>query len=365
MSSHLPLGAIDKLIGSYIYPKLANKESEYCCPSCKKELILCKGTKRIPYFRHKYDDSDPCNHYNNPGESQIHKDAKQALKSALENKICCKGKESFTIPELGSTSKIVLEHIFNYRGLKKIADDAYLENNEILCIFEICYKHKTKKEDRPEPWFEIEALDLINKLNDTDTNNLEIDCIRSEKCEECITKEREKQNENRLKYYRYCNKYNQNTILVPYGYFGSIKEYPELVNKYIKQYLEIYESKENKLLYPNTEYYEYYKKTLFNFYKYSGSSMIESGGWNKKNIDLKKINELLKKDKLTNPITLFREMQIKILSERTICKKCNNEGYCICDLNNIEIELLKNNKCLICKGTGKYGFNNYDCVYCN
>ena len=40
------------------------------------------------------------------------------------------------------------------------------------------------------------------------------------------------------------HKYNQNTILVPYGYFGSIKEYPELVNKYIKQYLEIYESKE-------------------------------------------------------------------------------------------------------------------------
>ena len=373
MTSHLPLGALDKITGSYIYPKLANKDNDYCCPSCKKGLVLCKGKIRIPYFRHKYDAINPCNHYNNPGESQIHKDAKEALKSAFENKIkieiirtciCCKKNESFEITELDSTSKIVIEYSFDYKGLKKIADNAYLDNNEIVCIFEIFYKHKTKKEDRPEPWFEIEALDLINKLNDntTDDNKLEIQCVRSEKCDECIIKEREKRNENRLKYYRYCNKNNKNIILVPYGYSGNIKQYSELVNNYITQYLSSYELKENKLLFNNKEYYEQYRKTLFNLCKYSGSSMITSGGWNKETIDIKKINEILKKDNLKNPITLFKEIQD--LFTNINCTKCNNEGYCTCDLNPTEIYLLNNNTCLICKGTKKYGFN-YDCGYCN
>jgi hypothetical protein len=198
----IPLGAINKKTGRYSYPKIATKTDEYCCPDCNKELILCKGEIRIPYFRHKSDTSIPCNYYNNPTESQIHKDAKQALKIVLENKIpmtmfricsICNGKEIFEIPQLDNTSKIILEYPFQYNSLRKVADVAYLDNGELMCIFEICYKHKTCNEDRPEPWFELDALELINSLNDDNFENVEIQCIRRENCETCI------ENENRLR----------------------------------------------------------------------------------------------------------------------------------------------------------------------
>ena len=74
--SVLSLGAINKITGEYVYPKIANKKDEYVCPECNKELILCQGEVRVPYFRHKVD-VNPCH----PTESQIHKNAKMLLKT--------------------------------------------------------------------------------------------------------------------------------------------------------------------------------------------------------------------------------------------------------------------------------------------
>lgn len=165
------LGAINKLTGEYIHPFFANKNDEYVCPECNRDLILCKGEKRIHHYRHKTDSAIPCNHYSNPGEAQIHKDAKRLIKSILERKIpfsivrkcvSCDTSEEFDIPEIDDTSKIILEYRFEYNGLK-IADVAYIENGEIICIFEICNTHKTCSEDRPEPWFEIDARTLEKK----------------------------------------------------------------------------------------------------------------------------------------------------------------------------------------------------------
>ena len=36
MSQLLSLGAINKLSGEYVYPKIANKKDEYICPSLQK-----------------------------------------------------------------------------------------------------------------------------------------------------------------------------------------------------------------------------------------------------------------------------------------------------------------------------------------
>ena len=84
---------------------------------------------------------------------------------------------------------IKLEHRFEYNGTK-IADVAYIDDNEILCIFEICNTHKTRSEKRPEPWFEIDAENLIRLANDDNLNSLQIPCIRCEKCDDCIEKEK-------------------------------------------------------------------------------------------------------------------------------------------------------------------------------
>lgn len=204
MTHILSLGAINKLTGEYVYPKIANKKDEYICPECNKDLILCQGEIRVHHFRHKVDSINPCQHYSNPTETQIHKDAKILLKNLLERKIpisfirnccCCKENEEYEIPEITETSVIQLEYRFDYNGIK-IADVAYIDDNEILCIFEIYNTHKTCSENRPEPWFEINAETLIKIANDNNLSSLQIPCIRGEKCDECM----ERENAN-LKYY--------------------------------------------------------------------------------------------------------------------------------------------------------------------
>jgi hypothetical protein len=190
----LSLGAINKHTGEYVYPKISNKKDEYICPECNKDLIFCQGDIRVHYFRHKVDSVKPCHHYSNPNETQIHKDAKLLIKNLLERKIpisfirncnCCKKNEEFEIPEISETSIIHLEYRFEYNGAK-IADVAYIDNGELLCIFEICNTHKTCSENRPEPWFEIDAETLIKIANDNALTQLQIPCIRCKKCDDCI-----------------------------------------------------------------------------------------------------------------------------------------------------------------------------------
>ena len=198
MSQLLSLGAINKITGEYVNPKIANKKDEYICPECNKDLILCQGEIRSHHYRHKVDNVNPCNHYSNPTETQIHKDAKLLLKNSIERKIplifnriccCCKKNEKFDpIPEITEASVIELEYRFEFNGIK-IADVAYIDDAELLCLFEICNTHKTLSENRPEPWFEIDAEQFIKIANDNSLTSLKIPCIRCEKCESCVDKE--------------------------------------------------------------------------------------------------------------------------------------------------------------------------------
>jgi hypothetical protein len=194
----LSLGAINKLTGEYVYPKIANKKDKYICPECNKDLILCQGEKIVHHFRHKVDSVNPCHHFSKPTESQQHKEAEWLLKFLFESKTpitvyriccCCKKNEEYEIPEMTEGSVIQLEHRFEYNG-PKIADVAYLDNGEFVGIFEICNTHKTRSEDRPEPWFEIDAETLIKMANDNSLTSLQIPCIRCEKCEDCIKEEK-------------------------------------------------------------------------------------------------------------------------------------------------------------------------------
>ena len=200
MSQLLSLGAINKLTGEYVYPKIANKKDEYICPECNKDLILVQGEIRIHHFRHKVDSINPCHHYSKPTESQIHKDAKMLMKTLLENKthiqfirecVSCKISAEINLPEITDGSIITLEHRFNYNDQLKIADVAHTLDGEIKGIYEIFNTHKTCSENRPEPWVEIDANSLLTLVN---TNNelLIINCVRCEKCEKCLIDDGEK-----------------------------------------------------------------------------------------------------------------------------------------------------------------------------
>lgn len=191
----LSLGAIIKNTNQYVYPVIANKHDKFECPECHRDLILRQGSKRVHHFAH-YKTDNPCNYYTSPTESQIHKDAKQLMKKILNDNIkivisricrCCEEIEEFEIPERDNKSNIEIEYRFEYNGVK-IADIAFIGNSEIVAIFEICNTHKTDKENRPEPWFEIDACALIKNANASQNTTLNIPCIRSELCDKCVEK---------------------------------------------------------------------------------------------------------------------------------------------------------------------------------
>lgn len=194
MSRLISLGAIDKNTNEYRYPKIANKKDKYVCPDCDKDVILVKGNILRPHFRHKTS-KNPCKYYDNPGESQIHKDAKLFLKQLLENKTsiqfirnCSSCKrcdvKDVTLPEQTENSTVVLEHRFIYNGNTKIADVAHICGDNILAIYEICHTHKILSEDRPEPWVEIDAKSLLSSVNNSSLD-LIIPCKRDAVCRFC------------------------------------------------------------------------------------------------------------------------------------------------------------------------------------
>lgn len=210
-STLIHLGGINKNTNTYVLPTLANKKDEYICPDCNQDLILCQGQINIPHFRHFSDKYNGCVRYNNPTESQIHKDAKLLVQQLLQkykiyiNRECCSctNVDEFEVPSLSDTSIISIEYRFYYENEPKIADVAYIDNDDIISIFEIYNTHKTENDCRPEPWFEFQANDILNSLNTITENVVRFKCIRKEKCDECVEKD------NRLQ----IQKYNQLSLL--------------------------------------------------------------------------------------------------------------------------------------------------------
>ena len=200
MTDLIRFGAINKLTKQYIHPNQANKKDEYICINCSKCVIIRQGNIRIHHFAHHIKNVK-CKFYSiKPSETQIHKNAKSLLKYVLENKIpltiynkCIKCNEinEYDIGEITDNSSIIIEYRFNYNGVK-IAYVAYIEDNEILCIFEIYNTHKTLSENRPEPWFELDAMKLIDNINNYNFQNINLQCIRDKTCNFCIEKYLEK-----------------------------------------------------------------------------------------------------------------------------------------------------------------------------
>jgi hypothetical protein len=213
MSSHFYYGALNKLTKSYEHPSVATKKNNYICPSCNNDVIFKNGKINKPHFSH-YASINPCTYYTHNGESQIHIDAKFLLKSLLDSQkymtiynicCCCKKRNNDTKNNakhfmciindyFTDTSCVVVEYKFKFNDTCKIADVALIDNNNITYIFEICNTHKTKDDDRPEPWIEIDAKNLVEKFNLgtlIDKNGIiHIDNIRNFTCDKCIEYEK-------------------------------------------------------------------------------------------------------------------------------------------------------------------------------
>lgn len=203
-------GALESITRLFVLPELASKTNTYVCPDpgCGKELTLCKGPVRIPYFRHKH--VEKCAYYEHPSESQIHLQAKLLVKHRLEhtttiewNRTCleCSCVVPFTLDK-GVSDSVLLEWGFKHKLEQRIADVAVVKphttddvTSDHVCIIEICHTHKTSETNRPEPWFEINAKQLLES-----PVMKQFQCIRTFKCNSCINKDCEKINSDLLRY---------------------------------------------------------------------------------------------------------------------------------------------------------------------
>ena len=214
VAKHLSFGALNKRTNEYTYPNIASKDEEYICPQCNRDLTFKKGKIKRPHFAHKKSD-DPCNYYNNPGESEIHKDAKCKAKLCLQYKVPftftrqCQGhfcnkdfkKIKITDDQYSKAVEAREEVAFHYNNSKKVADVALVDDNSNpIFIIEIVHTHSTNEADRPNniPWVELNASKFI-ELFDNEVINLNnplvpvsVPCLRNEyTCDMCIQKEHE------------------------------------------------------------------------------------------------------------------------------------------------------------------------------
>ncbi len=185
------MGAINKATNDREPAKFADKKNNYTCPCCERDVIFKKGQIKIPHFSHKASEIK-CSFYDKPSETEIHKEAKILMKSLLDKKIqiqfhrCCSSCEDVDVINFyyEDNDKAVIEYKFYYNDSNRSADVALINDNNIRFIFEICHKNKTKECNRPEPWFEIDATDFINKINEKSDYNFQ--CIREYTCDKCV-----------------------------------------------------------------------------------------------------------------------------------------------------------------------------------
>lgn len=176
--------------GSYLKPEFAKKDINYICKFCSSEVILCKGEKVKPYWRHKLIKHE---HDIQNGNSCYHNYCVELLKRILESSksiifdeicgLCLKNMDSKKYHCVGY--KFIKEYfLINHNGR---ADMCVLnEQDSIEFIVEVLNLHKTKPNKRPEPWFEISCEKIQEKYNRGKYNYINfIDERKDKLCVKC------------------------------------------------------------------------------------------------------------------------------------------------------------------------------------
>ena len=158
----------------------------HTCPTCCIPLLYKCGSKNKAYYSHKPTSNQLSCRYLKK-ENDQHLKAKSILYSILIerkhtihlSRQCrkCSSDFLFEIEPLPTDYKILLNYTFQYNQLNRTADIVCLnEKDKIEFIIEICNRVQLGCERRPEPWYEINALEIIHK-NYAETN-VHFRCIR-------------------------------------------------------------------------------------------------------------------------------------------------------------------------------------------
>jgi hypothetical protein len=227
--------------------------------------------------------------------------------------------------DYNENTEAVIEHKFFYNNSNRSADVALIENDKIKFIFEICYRNKTKEENRPEPWAEIDSENLINGINSGNIidkeGNVVIECIRDYKCYKCISYEREKK--DILEMLKIKEK-------------EQITEQIEIINMKNEDIRAI------EIILKKIEQDRIEKEEQFRVWKENKRKESE----NKKQEDEKKWRESIKQ-KETERIRKEHEEKLNQLCECKIIKK----NICSCEKPKYELQI---NKALFCINCNKW-----------
>lgn len=154
----------------YTLPRYAKTYESYCCILCKERLLLHKGS--LSYFEHPKESTCLAHQLNTQlmHESVDHCNAKILLYWILEKRLplvirqrceMCFATNNVNVPLATDSQEIHMEYPFMFYGCSRIADVACVENGVIQYIIEIYHGHQTQEGDRPEPWFECRAQDIL------------------------------------------------------------------------------------------------------------------------------------------------------------------------------------------------------------
>ena len=189
-------GAICDRTKLYTMPLDANKVDTYSCVTCKECVLVKQGEIRKHHFSHG--PNSMCTFYKykpsmeGGGETESHINAKYRLKSLLETQhqltisshcVLCHEKWESTLPILTEDMKIVLEHPMTHNGEVIKTDMACVQQENTPYIIEILHTHQTETDKRPEPWFELYSMDILNY--DSESKHIRLKC-RREACLPCF-----------------------------------------------------------------------------------------------------------------------------------------------------------------------------------
>jgi hypothetical protein len=202
------------------------KNKRYKCMDCGEFVVPHRGLKNRWHFQHhqksqcKFDETFFIN-----GESDIHKLAKYKLSALIRQKkiitiigtkcqkITCSNKLRDNNLIHKEDDEIKIEYIINNKT-KTRADVAIINNNEIRYIFEVYHTSKTKS-DRPDPWFEIKASEILECNDHKDI--ITLNDIKDYDCKLCNPCQQITSNNEPIILESLCSKneiksYNKNTI---------------------------------------------------------------------------------------------------------------------------------------------------------
>jgi hypothetical protein len=203
MPSDFRLGAYLKGTAIYVKPDIAEKKdengkkNEWTCPVCETRADLKKGDIKVHHFAHHVKKS--CSYFERPGESDLHKAAKEEIKNRYEGgaqfkvvRKChschCRSKTILDTSLLNGMRRAINEDPYDPTNKRLHSDVSLYHDGKLNCIVEIVHTHTT--EQRPEPWVEIKAIDVIEN---TDTSgNITFYCKRQYTCSICEAKEKER-----------------------------------------------------------------------------------------------------------------------------------------------------------------------------